>query len=442
MRGLAHTGWVAGQPGWVCWWQTGLSMARRARPQAPLARVLRRDTTMLAAGSVLSGLLAYVFFAAMTRGLGPVAAAPVSVLWTYWTFAAAALTFPVQHWIARSVAAQAVEGAVRQALPRVASVMVATAMAAGALAWAARDALFHRDDVWFPLMLTGVTLGSGFVGVVRGALAARGRFTSLAAQIMSENAVRCLGAIVLLTLDVQSAVAYGLCLVCGALTGLWWPSSLRFSAHPRIEERHESSLAFLSRASSGQLLAQAILTGSPVLLTLGGGTALQVTTLFAALALFRAPYTFGLGVVPQLTGTLTRMVVNGRRAPLRWMVGLILVATAFNVVVGAAVGATVGGPLVELVFGEEVTLPRPLLVLVAVGSAFALSNLFVTVVVMAQNRPGAVARAWLLGAFAAGTCFVLAGLPPLDRTCVAFVAAESVAFAILTVSVVRGTDRR
>ncbi|MBA2463514.1 MAG: hypothetical protein H0V42_00860, partial [Nocardioidaceae bacterium] len=75
---------------------------RRSRPGA---------TSALAAGSIVSGLLAYLFFALVTRGLGAEPAAPVSVLWSYWGFAAAGVTFPVQHWIARSVAAGG-EGAV------------------------------------------------------------------------------------------------------------------------------------------------------------------------------------------------------------------------------------------------------------------------------------------------------------------------------------------
>jgi hypothetical protein len=68
-------------------------------------RLRVRDTSALAAGSVASGVLAYVFFATTTRALGPESAAPVSVLWTYWSFSAATFTFPVQHWIARTVAA-------------------------------------------------------------------------------------------------------------------------------------------------------------------------------------------------------------------------------------------------------------------------------------------------------------------------------------------------
>jgi O-antigen/teichoic acid export membrane protein len=66
-------------------------------------RILR-DTAALAAGSATNGVLAYVFFSVTTHALGAKASAPISVLWTYWSVAAAVLTFPLQHWIARVVA--------------------------------------------------------------------------------------------------------------------------------------------------------------------------------------------------------------------------------------------------------------------------------------------------------------------------------------------------
>ena len=71
------------------------------------------------------------------------------MLWTLWAFAGAAFTFPLQHWITRSVAAGH-EGDVRRAAGRVAAVVVAAALALGLLAWLLRDRLFHRDDAWFP----------------------------------------------------------------------------------------------------------------------------------------------------------------------------------------------------------------------------------------------------------------------------------------------------
>ncbi len=76
--------------------------------------------------------------------------------------------------------------------------------------------------------------------------------------------------------------------------------------------RAAAPLRFLSGASSGQLLAQATLTGGPVLVAVIGGAPSAVTALFAGLALFRAPYTIALGLVSPLTGRLT--VLLGSRA--------------------------------------------------------------------------------------------------------------------------------
>ena len=76
----------------------------------------RRDARALAIGSAVSGLLAYLVFALTTRGLGAEQAGPVSVLWSYWAFAGAAFTFPIQHWVAHSVTAHG-EVSVRRSVP-------------------------------------------------------------------------------------------------------------------------------------------------------------------------------------------------------------------------------------------------------------------------------------------------------------------------------------
>src|SRR4051794_22959631 len=147
---------------------------------------VNRASAALALGSVVSGLLAYLLFALITRGLGAQAAAPVSVLWTLWAFAGAAFTFPLQHWITRTVVAGH-EGDVRRAAAVVSGLVVAAALVLGALAWLVRDQLFHRDDGWFPLMVVLVTLGSAAIGVVRGGLGGRGRFEAVAWSLVAEN---------------------------------------------------------------------------------------------------------------------------------------------------------------------------------------------------------------------------------------------------------------
>ncbi|MDQ3096416.1 MAG: oligosaccharide flippase family protein, partial [Actinomycetota bacterium] len=249
-------------------------------------RLRGRDTSALAVGSVVSGLLAYVFFATTTRALGPEAAAPVSVLWTYWSFSAAALTFPAQHWIARTVALHHDESDVRSALPRLSCILLLVALVVGLLSWLARDELFHRDGLAFPALMAGVTLGSGVLGLSRGTLTGRRRFGSVATALVAEHTLRCLSAGLLVLGGVKDPVAYGVALLVGHLVVVMWPSSLRLGPLTDRVRNRASALRFLSGASGGQLLAQVALTGGPVVLALGGGTAVEVTALFAGLALF------------------------------------------------------------------------------------------------------------------------------------------------------------
>ncbi|MEJ7630398.1 MAG: hypothetical protein WKF54_12475 [Nocardioidaceae bacterium] len=403
-------------------------------------RARLRDTQALAAGSAINGVLAYVFFVLATRALGASSAAPVSVLWTYWSFAAAALTFPLQHWIARSVVAHASEGAVHDALPRVAAAVGAAAVVAGGLAWLGRDSLFHRTDVWFPLLVVWVTLGSGFVGVVRGGLSARHRFSSVAWALIAENALRCLAATVLIFVGAHASLSFGICLAIGSLVGLLWPTSFRFSSEGSGRE-YDSPLAFLGAAAGGQLVGQAILTGGPVLLALSGGSAAEVTALFAALALFRAPYTLALGLVSQLTGRLTALVVDRDGNSLRRVRVAVLGSTGVLVLIAVAVGAVVGPWVLPLVFGENVQIDTLPSTLVAIGSALALANLVTTVSIMAQSRSHAMARAWILSSLAAAAAFVVISDGALTRTCWTFLTAEAVAFAALAFEELRGSAK-
>ena len=98
------------------------------------------------------------------------------MLWAYWSFAGAALTFPLQHWIARSVVAHGGERSVRTALPGVLRWSLLAGVVTFGAAWLGRDLLFGSGDLWFPLLVGAVTLASAAMGIVRGVLTARRRF--------------------------------------------------------------------------------------------------------------------------------------------------------------------------------------------------------------------------------------------------------------------------
>jgi len=329
---------------------------------------------------------------------------------------------------------------VHDALPRVAGVVGLAALATGLLAWLPRDSLFHRDDPAFPILVACVTLGAGFIGVVRGGLSARHQFVTLAVVFVAENASRCLGAVALILANVKAAIDYGICLAAGSFIGLLWPSSFRF-ARQQGKPVTDSSFRFIGGAAGGQLLGQAVLTGGPVLLALSGGTAAQVTALFAALALFRAPYTVAIALVSTLTGRLTTLFIHHEHAALRRVRVGVLTTTALVVPLAGVLGALAGPRLLELIFGPDVTLDPFYCGLVAAGSALALANLVMTVMIMSQNRSGAVARGWVVATLAATLIYLLSAEPPLATTCWVFLGAEAVALLALVLAELRGSAK-
>lgn len=402
-----------------------------------MRRLQARDTAVLAVGSTVSGLLAYVFFSLVTRTLGATAAAGVSVLWTYWAAAAAVLTFPLQHWVARTVAAEDAEDDVRAALPGTVRVIALVALVAGGVAWGARNALFDRPDALFPLLVAAVTLGSGFVGLVRGVLTARRRFGAVALALVGENGVRCVVAAGLAAGGVRAPAAYGAALALGPLIGLLWPSALRLERSD-VTPKPASALTFLGGVAGGSLLGQFVLTGGPIVLALTGGRPADVTALFAGLALFRAPYTMALGVVAQLTGWLTSLVVGGHDRRLARLRLRLIGAIVAGVVGAAAFGYVVGPAAVRAVFGADVMLRGAATAVLAAGSTIALANLVTTLTLIARGRGGGVLRAWVAGTAAGAVVMTLGPMAALDRVVWAFAVAELMALVVMLVEDVRG----
>ena len=398
-----------------------------------------RGTTALAAGSGLSGLLAYVFFALTTRALGSEAAAPVSVLWAYWSFASAALTFPLQHWVTRTVQATEGEDAVRRSLARVSGVVLLVSAAGTGAAWVLREPLFGRADPAFPLLVGAVSLGAALVGYVRGVLGGRQRFAWIGASLVAENGVRCLAAGVAIGLGIEEPAAYGTCLLIGYVAAVAWPGVFRLGRAGHAQ--HGSWAGFLGGAAGGQLAAQAVLTGGPVVLALAGGAPTEVTALFAGLALFRAPYTLAIGTLAPLTSLFTRLVVERRADRLRATRSLLLAAGAVSALLAVVLGWFLGPWLLRLVFGDDVRLAAWVCAVLAVASVLAMVNLVSTVMVMAHGRTSRLLGSWLLAVVPAAVWFPFAPGGALQATVVAFLVVEAVAAVLLVRAEVVATAR-
>lgn len=395
-----------------------------------------RQTGALAAGTVVGGLLAYAFFAMATRTLGARQAAPVAVLWTYWVITAAILTFPLQHWSIRLLA-EGAEGTIARSQRRIwAGTAVASTLSA-LLTYLARDVLFHDPSLVYPVMVAAITAGAAFSGLVRGGLAGRRRYVATGISMAAENLLRvALGVVV--ALAGGGPMAFGFALVAGSLSGFLWLSSLRFKGRNAAEaESIASPLALASGLAAGSLIAQVVLTGGPVALAVMGGTPQQVTSLFLALALWRAPYLIALGVAPQLTLGLSRAALAGdnrrlRRAR-RWTVLVILGAA----ILAFLAGATIIDPILRVVFGSDVVLDWQTLALIGAGTAFAVGNLVLMLLMLALGTSRFLNRAWLGAVIVAAAVLVAVPLPATDRVATAFMTAQVTAFALLLTAPLR-----
>ena len=155
-----------------------------------------RDASALLTGTAVSGLLAYAYVVLGTRTYGAFEFAPISVLWTIWAMSAAVITFPVQHWVIRTIEADGTDGTVRAALPLILGAAVLLSTMIGVVAWLARSTLFSDTGALYPILAATIPLGAMMVGLTRGTLAARRRFTAAAAAFASENLIRVVAAVI------------------------------------------------------------------------------------------------------------------------------------------------------------------------------------------------------------------------------------------------------
>lgn len=387
-------------------------------------------TRILAVGMLLSGLFAYVFFLTATRTLGDEGGAALAVLWAYWNMAAAFLSFPLQHWIDRTCAAEGHGGSVRAALPQIAAVVGLISVASGVGAWLLHDQLFGSASAGYPIALGAVTAGLGLGGVVRGLLASTGRHRAVVGELIAENLARAVSALAIAGLG-WSPDLFAWALAAGALVSLLPIGDARFEG-PVVEARG-SVLGFLGDIAGASLLSQLVLTGSPIILQLMGASPGVVTATFSALAIARVPYLVALGVVTQLTSVLTGWYLDARLDLLRrarmTTAGLTLAAAS----VAAPVAAWLGNDVLRLIYDLDTQLSDGSLASIGAGTCLAIGNLVLGLVLVARGVGRPVVVAWLVGiaAFACSTV-VLGGEPLATRVLTSFAVAELTTLLALT----------
>jgi len=390
-----------------------------------LSRTPTGESGALLLGSVVNGLAAYAFIALGTRGLGAARFAPVAIVWVFWAFSAALLTFPLQHWVIRQMELDGHAGGVRAALGRVAGVVAAVTAGEGIAAALWQDRLFGEVSWAWAAVVMGVAAGSGFLGVVRGLLAGSGRYHAAAVVIGGENLIRLAAGGAFLAAG-GGALLLAVALVTGPLVVLPWLGVWRVPGPTTARP----STGLVGAAGASVLLAQVALNVGPPLLSAVGGSETEVTALFAALALFRAPYLVALGLTVRATAPLTRLVAEGGRGTLRSPA--LGVAGGSLLAAGAAFAIMwpVGPPLLRALFGPGTDLSGLPTGALAAGCVLALGSLALTVMLMAAAARLALTLSWVVAVIVGVVVVAVGGgLGPVGRVAVAFNAAELVAVA-------------
>lgn len=239
--------------------------------------------------------------------------------------------------------------------------------------------------------------------------------------------------------------AYTLALGLGTLAMLGWIRSLRFRPTGQTLDE-ERGFAGLARGFGGlagaSVISQIVLTSSPVLLALTGGTRAMVTSLFAALAVFRAPYLLLLGLTARITGTLT----NASREHDRRRLARARLAFA-----GVAVGATgayvlfaltFADEVLRLLFGPTVRLDRVDLGMLAGGNGMATGAILLVLLLMARGRSAAALGAWLVALVPGAAFLLVADSGTVHSVVGAFLVAECTAVVALVLVDLRAERAR
>ncbi len=391
----------------------------------------RSDSLALAAGSLTNGIAAYLYVVLGTQVLGATLFAPISILWTIWSFAAATLTFPIQHWIIRTVQAEGGERsirAVRGTLVAVTGAAMLVTLLAG-LVW--RERLFDSTGLGYPILAAVIVFSAGLLGFSRGLVAARGRFKAAAVIVAGENLLR-LGVGCGVLLLSGGSFAYATALAAGVGILMFFPSSLR--AKDTGSSRSGSAVRMLAGIAGGTLIAQIVLTGPPILLAALGGEPHTITALFTTAAVARAPYLIALGLAIRGNARLSWLALN-EPGKLKSATRLIVLASVVAALLTAFVAGAIGPQIIEFIFGPGTSLVSGPTSLVVGASVLALGNLALMLVLIASGDTGRITAAWVAAGVFAAISVTMLGSTPLDQTTAAFFIAEVAAFVALTVAV-------
>lgn len=408
--------------------------------RAGLSAVRGDGTAWLLIGSLVAGLLAYVFQVAGGRALGSEAFAPIANLWTLQYVIMAILLFAIEQYEVRTVAAA--NGDVRAlhgAWPVLWAIVIAVALGATALLFVFADRLLGGAT---DLALVGGAwvISAGAFGMIRGIYGGRAEYRMSGMATAVDWIARILFTfIVVVAFASTRNLAWTLPLGAVPFLIWWWlRGRARGATHASAAPERSRPGSYLAGLSFANGSLQLLLGIGPLVVVALGESPTAVSAFFVTAALSRAPFLIGIGLVPRVLTPLTRMAEAGDYARVRGMASLVVVGTLALAAVTGVAAYFIGPPVVKVLYGDPFAISALATAAAAAAVIVALGALGLNQVVLAEGRPLALVPAWTLGVIAAAVTVVLLPMDPLPRVAMAMLAGQLVAVVSLAVVVSRG----
>lgn len=409
----------------------------------------RRDSTMVIAAAVASGIGAYVFQAIGTRALGDVGYAPISVLLTIQYLALTVALYPIETFISRSVtrsgrSSTRANGGVFGL--RIWVLSTAAVVAIGAAVW--HENLFGRSYGDFAIIATITVVAYGAFMALKGRLAGSERFGGYAIATALESLGRVAVTIPVIAIsNTPRAVAW--MLPVGPILVLVWALGRRTPNAKADGEEGDigpppSAAAYLAATTLSNAVLQVLLAGGTLVLVLLDATASDVSVFFITTTAARVPLVLAFGsLVPRVLPPLTRLAMAGQMNDLHRRAALTGLAAFALAAVGAAIAFMVGPELIAALFGTAFRPPNWLAALAAGGVVLATGALALNQWLIATGMEGRLILPWAIALTVGGLAVVAVPGGAMARVAIASTTGEAVALSgvLITALLARSAQR-
>jgi O-antigen/teichoic acid export membrane protein len=374
-----------------------IEKARTAVPEGTFA---------VGAGLVVAAITAYVFVIVANKGLGPEQYSAFGAFWGFIFVAGPGLFLPLEQEVGRALAHRRAQGIGGGPLVQRAGRLGALLTAATVVLVLATSPLYV-DGQFHGNWLLVASLAIGLVGfycmhTTRGTLSGNGRFRPYGEMLATEGIVRLIGALVLLSLDVNNAGAYGMCMALAPFVAvavsLRKREKLLEPGPPAPYSELSNALGWLLAGSVlMQLLGYSSLLGVNVLK--GPGDTAAVAAFTSAFFVARIPPLLFQAVQGTLLPKLASLAGAGRHDDFRTGLKQLLVIVVGIAGVGTIAAFAIGVPVGKILF-PPFEIDSLDLGLLAAGSGMFIIALTVAQALLALKGHKQAALAWLLGVLA------------------------------------------